>query len=571
MRKAINLLVLIVVVNLLVIGCLGTVKAAETGNTAKKNLTVLKFSGEMSSGYRKNISDRILADLIESNRFNVIDRQNLDSILDEQKFSTSGLVNPNQGSKIGKIAGLEKVIVGKVTSYNYKYHEAEYHDGTKIQDAYYDVKISATVKMVDVETAKYNMAVTAEASGADGNKTRALDQAIENLSANISQSLTDQFKIKANVTNVEQQVILTIDQGSNRGIKKSMNFNIYDGQGLARNKVAHARVFKVDNNQAKLRAYGDFEKIMSGYYAVENKKEQSLEAVIIKRNWGSVTLNMGQNMGIRKGQIYEVKDKSSQTLVDPKTGRVLGTEQKDKGLIYITEAYDNYAQGKIIEGNMFVRKGMAVKKSNQSAKNSSIELFVAQQPFSISSNYYQGDKYRTSDPRDVTGTGLGATYSNYSYGSNLNQSFSVILMNIPLDEEIESNGSSADSLNVFNFEGTIDYYLPLLPSRLYVYPGVGLGIAYMSQETHYDARYDEVSGLSFMPLVKCGVDLKVGRFNIFGELNYRFAAIDSWTYNTEGDSSPDADNSLVPYPNIDYKSGPTIKAGVGFKFDNLGF
>lgn len=567
MRKVINVLLIIVVINLLVIGCLGEAKA----KTAKKNLTVLKFSGEMSSGYREYISDRILSNLIESNRFNVIDRQNLDSILEEQKFSTSGLVNPNQGSKIGKIAGLEKVIVGKVTSYNYDYHKAEYHDGTKIQDAYYDVNISATVKMVDVETAKYNMAVTAEASGVDGNKTMALDEAIENLSSNISQRLTDQFKIKANVRHVEKQVILTIDQGSNRGIKKSMNFNIYDGQGLARNKVAHARVFKVDNNQAKLRAYGDFEKIMSGYYAVENKKEQSLEAVIIKRNWGSVTLNMGQNMGIRKGQIYEVKDKSSQTLVDPKTGRVLGTEQKDKGLIYITEAYDNYAQGKIIEGNMFVRKGMAVKKSNQSAKNSSIELFVAQQTLAITSNYYKGDKYATIDPRDVTGTGLGVTYSNYSYGSNMDYSFSVSLINIPLDEEIKSNGSTADSLSLFNFAGTVDYYLPLLPSRLYVYPGAGLGIAHMSQEAHPDGAYDEVSDLSVMPLVKCGVDLKVGRFNIFGELNYRFAALDSWTYNTEGDNLIDADNSLVPYSKIDFTSGPTLKAGIGFKFDSLGF
>ena len=567
MRKVINVLLIIVVINLLVIGCLGEAKA----KTAKKNLTVLKFSGEMSSGYREYISDRILSNLIESNRFNVIDRQNLDSILEEQKFSTSGLVNPNQGSKIGKIAGLEKVIVGKVTSYNYDYHKAEYHDGTKIQDAYYDVNISATVKMVDVETAKYNMAVTAEASGVDGNKTMALDEAIENLSSNISQRLTDQFKIKANVRHVEKQVILTIDQGSNRGIKKSMNFNIYDGQGLARNKVAHARVFKVDNNQAKLRAYKKKKKIMSGYYAVENKKEQSLEAVIIKRNWGSVTLNMGQNMGIRKGQIYEVKDKSSQTLVDPKTGRVLGTEQKDKGLIYITEAYDNYAQGKIIEGNMFVRKGMAVKKSNQSAKNSSIELFVAQQTLAITSNYYKGDKYATIDPRDVTGTGLGVTYSNYSYGSNMDYSFSVSLINIPLDEEIKSNGSTADSLSLFNFAGTVDYYLPLLPSRLYVYPGAGLGIAHMSQEAHPDGAYDEVSDLSVMPLVKCGVDLKVGRFNIFGELNYRFAALDSWTYNTEGDNLIDADNSLVPYSKIDFTSGPTLKAGIGFKFDSLGF
>ncbi|HEY6465918.1 MAG TPA: CsgG/HfaB family protein, partial [Candidatus Acidoferrales bacterium] len=65
----------------------------------------------------KGISDLLVKCLVQDGTYSVIERQQLDKILGEQNFSNSDRANPNSAAQIGKILGVDAIIVGSVTQF----------------------------------------------------------------------------------------------------------------------------------------------------------------------------------------------------------------------------------------------------------------------------------------------------------------------------------------------------------------------------------------------------------------------------------------------------------------------
>ena len=65
----------------------------------------------------KGISDLLVTDLVKDGTYSVIERKALDKILTEQNFSNSDRANPNSAAKIGKLLGVDAIIVGSVTQF----------------------------------------------------------------------------------------------------------------------------------------------------------------------------------------------------------------------------------------------------------------------------------------------------------------------------------------------------------------------------------------------------------------------------------------------------------------------
>lgn len=65
----------------------------------------------------KGISDLLINYLLKDGTYRVIDRENIDKILKEQNFSNSDRANPATAAKIGKILGVDAIIVGKITQF----------------------------------------------------------------------------------------------------------------------------------------------------------------------------------------------------------------------------------------------------------------------------------------------------------------------------------------------------------------------------------------------------------------------------------------------------------------------
>jgi curli biogenesis system outer membrane secretion channel CsgG len=65
----------------------------------------------------RGISDLLVKCLVQDGTYSVIERQQLDKILSEQNFSNSDRANPNSAAAIGKILGVDAIIVGSVTQF----------------------------------------------------------------------------------------------------------------------------------------------------------------------------------------------------------------------------------------------------------------------------------------------------------------------------------------------------------------------------------------------------------------------------------------------------------------------
>ncbi|WP_300671568.1 CsgG/HfaB family protein [Desulfoluna sp.] len=90
-------------------------KPAEINLSSYKNVTVVPFKGS----HGREIGDTLTQKLFESDRFDALDRSNLDRILKEQNLSISDISNPNSSIKLGKIVGSSALIFGQVYTRKY--------------------------------------------------------------------------------------------------------------------------------------------------------------------------------------------------------------------------------------------------------------------------------------------------------------------------------------------------------------------------------------------------------------------------------------------------------------------
>ena len=65
----------------------------------------------------KGISDLLVQKLVQDGKYSVIERNALDKILAEQNFSNSDRADSATAAKIGKILGIDCIIIGSITQF----------------------------------------------------------------------------------------------------------------------------------------------------------------------------------------------------------------------------------------------------------------------------------------------------------------------------------------------------------------------------------------------------------------------------------------------------------------------
>ena len=92
--------------------------------SARKRVAVLDFDyatvqrwweGNWDIG--KGISDLIVTELVTDGTYSVIERKRLNAVLAEQNFSNSERANPTSAAQIGKVLGVNAIIVGSITQF----------------------------------------------------------------------------------------------------------------------------------------------------------------------------------------------------------------------------------------------------------------------------------------------------------------------------------------------------------------------------------------------------------------------------------------------------------------------
>jgi curli biogenesis system outer membrane secretion channel CsgG len=102
--------------------------AQEASAPRKKRVAILDFDYATVHSYvsalfgsdvdvGKGIADLLVKRLVQDGTYSVIERKMLDKILAEQNFSTSDRANPASAAQIGKILGVDAIIVGSITQF----------------------------------------------------------------------------------------------------------------------------------------------------------------------------------------------------------------------------------------------------------------------------------------------------------------------------------------------------------------------------------------------------------------------------------------------------------------------
>jgi curli biogenesis system outer membrane secretion channel CsgG len=84
----------------------------------KKRVAISRFEDRSGSGFShlgSGVADMLATALVKSGKFAVIERQELDKIVEEQKLGESGLVTAQTAPKVGQLLGAELFVVGAVT------------------------------------------------------------------------------------------------------------------------------------------------------------------------------------------------------------------------------------------------------------------------------------------------------------------------------------------------------------------------------------------------------------------------------------------------------------------------
>jgi curli biogenesis system outer membrane secretion channel CsgG len=107
--------------------------------------------------------------LMKPGRFSLVDRSEVDRILQEQQFGSSGVVDPGTAAKLGKLMGAEGVMIVNITSLK---HDEFFKDSPDQRDA------QLYVKIISVETAEVLYYAQGTGSSFEG-PAAALDGALD--------------------------------------------------------------------------------------------------------------------------------------------------------------------------------------------------------------------------------------------------------------------------------------------------------------------------------------------------------------------------------------------------------
>jgi curli biogenesis system outer membrane secretion channel CsgG len=102
--------------------------AAQAASNRKPRIAVLDFdyATVMSSSAAifgndvdvgKGITDLLVTDLVKDGTYSIIERKALDKIMAEQNFSNSNRADPTSAAKLGKLLGVDAIIVGSITQF----------------------------------------------------------------------------------------------------------------------------------------------------------------------------------------------------------------------------------------------------------------------------------------------------------------------------------------------------------------------------------------------------------------------------------------------------------------------
>ncbi len=157
--------------------------------------------GSAGSDLGNIVFDKLITALFNQERFKVIERNQLEKILDEQKLGMTGIIDASTAAKLGKGIGVDAIILGSVSLTR-------------------SGAVSVDARAIDTESATIITAQDAYAARFD---QQILKKLVENLAIKFVQS----FPLVTGLVIKNDMGTIMIDKGTLDGLKKGMKCEVY--------------------------------------------------------------------------------------------------------------------------------------------------------------------------------------------------------------------------------------------------------------------------------------------------------------------------------------------------------
>mgnify|MGYP001160586861 CR=1 FL=1 len=275
---------------------------AEKSGGLKKRLAVVDFEDKTGHGawhIGSGMADMLTTALVKSGKFMVIERQQLEQVMKEQSLGLTGAVTPQSAAQIGKLLGVELIVLGSVNEFGEKQSSVGGSVGSKLSKGMFGLNKVG----VDTKTARVGLDIrlvnttTGEIVAADG---IAEEESKKGLDVG-----TDDFAF-SNDSRFDETL-------SGKATRKAVN------------KVVEMIIGAMD----KLPWSGKIIKVNADK---------------------TVYIKPGGAGGVKMGDVFDVFSQGEE-IIDPDTGLSLGSEESKVGTIEVIDVKDPMAKAKVVTGS----------------------------------------------------------------------------------------------------------------------------------------------------------------------------------------------------------------------------
>jgi len=275
------------------------------------------FGSDIDVG--KGISDLLVKHLVQDGTYSVIERKMLDKILAEQNFSNSDRANPMSAAQIGKILGVDAIIVGSITQFGGEDEKKQVGGGGGgwggfgiggIKRTKSKAIVTVDARVIDIDTAE----ILAVADGKGESKREGTS---------------------------------LVGGGAGRG-GWGVGGADFSSSGFQETIIGEAVKAAVEQMSKGLIASNEKLKV----------RTIMVEGMVAAVDAGMVILNVGSKAGLKVGDQLSV-ERVGREIKDPATGQVIRRMTSKIGVIEVTDVDATSAMCKVVSGAGFLVKDLA--------------------------------------------------------------------------------------------------------------------------------------------------------------------------------------------------------------------
>ncbi len=261
-------------------------------------------------GGARGVSDILVNRLVQSGSYSVIERSQLEAILQEQNLGASGRVDASTAAEIGRILGVQAVIIGSITQF-------------------------------DLER-------KSSGGGAFG--------------VNVSNDETEAYvKLSARVVNTTTAEIMMVAEGNGKADQSDNSTRVF-GIGGGSSTDNEGKLFTQATEQAIDQVVGSLSENSAKMTSLPNATS-SITALVADVTGSTIVLNKGTSAGYQQGMRVAI-ERVTKEVKDPATGQVIRRLTQPVGVVEITEADSQSSVGKVVSGTQF-KVGDVAKPTQQ--------------------------------------------------------------------------------------------------------------------------------------------------------------------------------------------------------------